>query len=112
MIRGNAQRFQDILDACAAIRAHAQRGPLDDDLVFDAIRARLIEIGEATKAIDGTLLATEPAVPWSSIAGMRDRLAHHYFAASRAVVARTVESDLVELEQAASRILVRVTGGA
>jgi hypothetical protein len=34
---------------------------MDDDIVFDAIRVRLIEIGEAVKDIDPKLLATETA---------------------------------------------------
>jgi uncharacterized protein with HEPN domain len=53
----------DILAAAAAIDAHLQRGGLDDGLVFDAVRVRLIEIGEAVKAIDPELLAEEPSIP-------------------------------------------------
>ena len=49
-------------DKASAIAAHLSRGGLDDGLVFDAVRVRLIEIGEAVKDIDQTLLAKEPAV--------------------------------------------------
>ncbi|MDA8071716.1 MAG: DUF86 domain-containing protein [Actinomycetota bacterium] len=52
---------------------------MSDGLVFDAVRVRLIEIGEALEAIPVELLASEPALPWAQIAGMRDRLAHRYF---------------------------------
>jgi uncharacterized protein with HEPN domain len=43
---------------------------------------RLLEIGEAVKGLRPELTATAPEIPWSSIAGMRDFLAHHYFATS------------------------------
>ena len=83
-----------------AIRAHLTRGELSDSLVFDAVRVRLIEIGEAVKALPADLLANESDLPWAQIAGMRDRLAHRYFDTSHAIVAATVEHDVPELERA------------
>jgi uncharacterized protein with HEPN domain len=52
---------------------------LSDRLIFDAVRIRLLEIGEAVKALPGDLLATQPSIPWQQIARMRDHLAHRYF---------------------------------
>jgi hypothetical protein len=43
------QRLADIQAAIDAIRSHLQRGDLSDGLVFDAVRIRLLEIGEAVK---------------------------------------------------------------
>ena len=51
MSRSDQDRLLDVLEAGAAIAEHLQRGPLSDGLVFDAVRARLIEIGEAVKDI-------------------------------------------------------------
>jgi len=45
-VRSDEQRLADMLAAAAAIRSHLERGSLDDGLVFDAVRIRLIEIGE------------------------------------------------------------------
>jgi len=45
------QRLADIQVAIDAIRSHLQRGDLSDELVFDAVRIRLLEIGEAVKAL-------------------------------------------------------------
>lgn len=70
------QRLDDIQAAIEAIRSHLQRGTLSDGLVFDAVRIRLLEIGEAVKALPDDLLATQPAIPWRQIARMRDHLAH------------------------------------
>ena len=44
-----------------------------DGLVFDAVRVRLIEIGEAV-GTSPALLAREPEIPWADVAGMRDHL--------------------------------------
>ena len=94
MSRRDGERLQDILDAIDAIRSHVARGGLSDGLIFDAVRVRLIEIGEAIKAISPELLATEPGHPWTDIARMRDRLAHRYFDTNHGHVAGAVEHDL------------------
>lgn len=93
--------------AIGVIRSHLERGSLSDGLVFDAVRVRLIEIGEAVKALPEDLQAAEPDIPWNEVAHMRDRLAHRYFDTSHAIVAATVESDLPELESAVGRLLAR-----
>jgi uncharacterized protein with HEPN domain len=80
------QRLSDIQAAIDAIRSHLQRGPLTDGLVFDAVRIRLLEIGEAVKALPADLLDTQPAIPWSQIARMRDHLAHRYFDTAHAIL--------------------------
>jgi uncharacterized protein with HEPN domain len=102
--RHDDERLADIVDAITAIRSHLTRGDLSDGLVFDAVRLRLIEIGEAVKLLDPKLVASEPDVKWSDAAGMRDWLAHHYFDTSRAVVEATVMEDLPPLEAAVLRL--------
>ena len=103
-MRDDGQRLADVLAAAEAITAHLQRGGLTDGLVFDAVRVRLMEVGEAVKAITPALLAAEPAVPWQDIAGMRDHLAHRYFDTDHAIVAATVERDLPPLVAAVRRL--------
>lgn len=110
MSRDDRQRLDDVLSALDAIRSHLRRGNLDDGLVFDAVRVRLIEIGEAIKSLSSQLLAQEPDLPWAQIAGMRDQLAHRYFDTSHAILAATVAEDLRELEAAVRRLLDQVDG--
>jgi uncharacterized protein with HEPN domain len=105
--RDTERPLADVLAAIAAIRSHLHRGSLDDGLVFDAVRVRLIEIGEAVKDVDRELLTQHPDIPWDQVAGMRDRLAHRYFDTSHAIVAATVEQDLPELEEAVRGLLNR-----
>ena len=65
------QRLADIQAAIDAIRSHLQRGDLSDGLVFDAVRIRLLEIGEAVKALPEDILATQPSIPWRQISDRR-----------------------------------------
>jgi len=106
--RHDGERVQDVLDAIEAIRSHVARGELSDGLVFDAVRVRLIEIGEAIKAISTELLDTEPGHPWSDIARMRDRLAHRYFDTNHGHVTAAVEHDLEPLQAAMLRLQARL----
>ncbi len=104
MTRRDAERLADILDAIRAIRSHLDRGDLSDGLVYDAVRVRLIEIGEPAKSIPAEVVATERGTPWRDIAAMRDRLAHRYFDTLHSIVRDTVENDLLPLEQAVLRL--------
>jgi len=97
------------MEALIAIKSHLQRGTLNDGLVFDAVRLRLIEIGEAVKGVDTDTLAMERDISWEDIAGMRDRLTHHYFDTSHAIVQATIDHDLPALEDAVTRLRLGAT---
>lgn len=94
------QRLADIHAAIDAIRSHLKRGGLSDGLVFDAVRIRLLEIGEAVKALPDDLLASQPSIPWRQITRMRDHLAHRYFDTAHAILQATIDEDLPDLERA------------
>lgn len=104
------QRLAGILQALEAIEEHLTVGTLEDGLVFDAVRMRLVEIGEAVKALDPALLAAEPDIPWRTVARMRDHLTHRYFDTERAVLQATVEEDLPALAGAVRRLLAGLAG--
>ena len=104
------QRLADIQAAIDAIGSHLQRGDLSDGLIFDAVRIRLLEIGEAVKALPEDLLSTQPAIPWRQIAGMRDHLAHRYFDTAHSILQATVDQDLPALEQAIQAMIGSLPG--
>jgi uncharacterized protein with HEPN domain len=106
--RAEASRLSDVADAVEAINDHLTKGSLDDGLVYDAVRVRLIEIGEAVKAISPDVLAREPDVPWSAIARMRDQLAHRYFDTDHAVVRDVVNNELEPLLRAVRSLQQRL----
>ena len=105
MSRQDEARLGDIVEAIEAIRDHLTRGDLHDGLVYDAVRVRLIEIGEAVKGIDPDLLDGAPGVPWREIARMRDLLAHRYFDTDHAIVQDVVDNDLGPLTDAAQSLI-------
>jgi uncharacterized protein with HEPN domain len=98
------ERLDDIAAAIATIGAHLERGGLDDGLIFDGVRIRLLEIGEAVKALPADLLTAEPSIPWTQIARMRDHLAHRYWDTNHAIVQATVDNDLDQLNAAIGRL--------
>jgi uncharacterized protein with HEPN domain len=79
-------------------------------MAFDAVRMRLIEIGEAVAGISLELLESEPAVPWRAIVGMRNWMAHRYFDTVHAYVWGTVDRDLEPMLAALDRISARLDG--
>ena len=97
MSRHDSARLTDIIEAIEAIKQHRTRGDLDDGLVYDAVRVRLIEIGEAVKGLGADLREREPDVPWKAIARMRDHLAHRYFDTDHAIVQDVIDNELEPL---------------
>jgi uncharacterized protein with HEPN domain len=102
--RSDADRLDDIASAITSIRSHLQHGPISVEIVIDAVAMRLLEIGEAVKAVSPQLTATEPDIPWSDIAGMRDFLAHHYFATNPEIIQLTIDKRLAPLADAVERL--------
>ena len=75
---------------------------------MDAVAMRLLEIGEAVKGISPELTATEPEIRWADIAGMRDFLAHHYFATNPEIIQLTIDKRLAPLGDAVERLKGRL----
>ena len=105
MSRADTQWLNDVLNAITAIERHLERGELSDPLVFDAVRVRLIEIGEAVSHVDQRLLRQEPKIDWRAIKDMRNHLAHNYFGTDELIVAEVINHGLEALAMAVDRIL-------
>lgn len=112
MTRRDQSRLTDIGEAISAIRSHLTKGALDDGLIYDAVRVRLIEIGEAVKGLDPALVATQPEVQWKAIARMRDHLAHRYFDTDRAIVQDVIDNELDPLQSAVDAMRQNLGGGS
>ncbi|MFW5771288.1 MAG: DUF86 domain-containing protein [Spirochaetota bacterium] len=61
-------------------------------------------IGEAAKRLPGNFKDRYPAIPWKVMAGMRDRLIHGYDVVDAAIIWRTIQTDIPELEKKLSCI--------
>ena len=104
MTRRDQERLSDIEDAIEAISEYVANGDLHDGVVYDACRARLMEIGEAVKHIDPDLIVAETDVAWNQIARMRDILVHHYHDTDFAVVESVIVERLPSLREAVVRL--------
>lgn len=112
MSRDIDDRLSDITTAIGAIQSHLERGPLSDGLVSDAVRIRLLEIGEAVKALPAELTSDESGIPWRQIARMRDHLAHRYFMTELEIIQGTIDTDLAPLQNAVNRMRTRLATGS
>lgn len=87
-------------DACIFVEGLHKDDFLDDKRTQQAVIMSLIIIGEAaTKIMDQhpDFTAAHPEIPWRSMRGMRNRIAHGYFDINLDVVWDTVASALPAL---------------
>lgn len=92
---------QAATDACSFVEGLAKDGFLEDKRTQQAVILSLIIIGEAaTKVMGGYAEFTQahPEVPWRSMRGMRNRIAHGYFDINLEVVWETVQTALPQLQ--------------
>lgn len=93
--------LQDILNnankALEFVKGMSEAEFLEDDkTVFAVIRA-LEVIGEAAKNVPDDVRNKYTQIPWRDVAGMRDKLIHHYFGVDLKTVWKTVNNDLAVL---------------
>ena len=110
----NAGRLADYLhhmqqaaqDACVFVEGLEKADFLSDKRTQQAVIMSLIIVGEsATKVMDNypDFAKAQAQVPWRSMRGMRNRIAHGYFDINLDVVWDTVQSAL-------PRLLVQLKG--
>jgi uncharacterized protein with HEPN domain len=103
MTKSDAVYLHHILDACATLveirdRAGSASG-LEALPVERAAAERLLTvIGEAAKNVSPGFWALHPEIPWKGMAGLRDRLVHHYFGVDYEAVWATMVEDLPGME--------------
>ena len=77
---------------------------LASSMVQDAVIRNLQTLAESTQRISQAAKDAEPTVPWRSIAGFRNVLAHGYLSVDLDVVWSVVAQDLPALEEAMRRL--------
>jgi uncharacterized protein with HEPN domain len=108
-MRDDRQRLADILEAARLVQIF-QTGRTRDDLSRDlllrsALLHQLFVIGEAATRLSQPLKDKYPAIPWRSICGFRNFIAHEYFSLDSDVIWQTVTADVPSLEEQISEIL-------
>ena len=103
--------LEDIEKSCSKIlRFIAERSRDEvfaDELRFDAILLNLQIIGEAVKKLPSEMRERYPDVAWREIAGMRDFVAHAYFALDLAILWSAIRYEVPTLLSQIREILER-----
>src|SRR3989338_4693026 len=101
--------LRHILDSILAIE-NAVRDISRDDfiesrLIQSAVMREIEIVGEAVKNLSHQLRNKYKDIPWTKIAGMRDKLVHHYFGVDLDIVWDTIEQKIPELKNQIEVIL-------
>ena len=91
---------QAAMEACDFVQGMAREDFQQDKRTQQAVIMSLIIVGEAaTKVMDShaDFAQEHPQVPWRSMRGMRNRMAHGYFDIDLDMVWNTVQNALPEL---------------
>ena len=78
---------------------------LADIKTQDAVLRNLEILGEATKNLSTELRAKYPDLPWKGMAGIRDRLIHHYFGVNFDIVWQIITTELSEVARQIEEII-------
>jgi uncharacterized protein with HEPN domain len=79
-------------------------------MLRDALLFQFVVLGEAVKHLSDETRRSAPEVPWASVAGLRDLIAHEYFRIEMTRIVEVVERDLPQLSQAIDRLLAERDG--
>lgn len=93
--------LRDMVEAAQRVLRYTAERPLEafvaDEMAYDATLRNLEILGEAAKNIPGEVRQLHPDVDWRGVAGLRDILAHAYFALDNETLWKIVCSDIPQL---------------
>ena len=108
MIKNDRVYLEHILEAIFKIENFTHKiSRFDFDgnvMIQDAVIRNIEIIGEATKKISKSFRQSHQEIPWSEMAGMRDKLIHDYLDVEIEVVWKTIEVDITLLKEMISKL--------
>jgi uncharacterized protein with HEPN domain len=102
--------LQDIETSCAKIIRYTEGLTRDqvfaDEMRFDGVLLNLHVIGEAVKKLPSELRERYADIAWREIAGLRDFVAHAYFALDLDIIWNAIQRDIPALQLRIRQIIV------
>ncbi len=109
MSHPSLEYLQHILDETKYLTNQAMGLDKDDFLQDDTLKRAFVRsleiIGEATKSLPTEFRDKHRQIDWRAIAGMRDRLIHHYFSVDYDIVWDVVINKVPSLRREIRRII-------
>ncbi len=107
--RTNRDFVQDVQEAIRRIALYtaemSYEAFLADTKTQDAVVRNLEIIGEAIKNLSEDLRHQHSEIPWKSLAGVRDKLIHHYFGVNFDIVWQIITVELPQVATPLNKIL-------
>ena len=107
--RDASERLKDILRAIERIVGYTDGLSYEqfcaDGRTMEAVQYNFIVIGEAVSHLPPDLIESHPEIPWPEMRGLRNVVAHAYFAVSSSVLWQTARSDLVPLVESVRTLI-------
>lgn len=112
MKRTTSLYVQDILETIGAIErfvfGYSYDAFIADEKPQYAVIRGFTIIGEATKHVPSSARARAPGVPWSDMAGMRDRVVHGYPTVDLRIAWRAIQEDFPRLKPQLEALLMEL----
>lgn len=90
--------LEDIEKSCTRIvrytTGRSREEIFSDEIRLDAVLFNLQTLGEAVKKLPVDLRQRHPAIPWREISGLRDFIAHAYFALDVEILWDAIQRDV------------------
>lgn len=100
--------LRDMVEAARKVIRFTAELPMEifvkDEMAYDATLRNLEILGEAAKNVPGEIRQRYPDVNWRGVAGLRDILAHAYFALDNETLWKIVCTDIPQLLEQLRRI--------
>lgn len=107
--RGSLEFVSDILEAISRIEIYIKSLSYDEFIVDiktqDSVIRNLEIVGEAAGKITNDFKKKCQGIPWKELAGVRDRLIHHYFGINLDIVWTIITVELKEVAKEIKKIL-------
>ena len=107
--RADVEFLADTKEAVLRINAYTEKLSyeqfLEDKKTQDAVVRNLEIIGEAAKNISEELKKKYPQIRWKDLAGVRDKLIHHYFGVNFDIVWNILKQELPDVLSQLEEIL-------